>query len=259
MIYPSIDPIIFQLGPIAVRWYGLMYIAGIGLGYWLVKNKLAQLIPDKEKQLNLITAITAGVMIGGRIGYILIYDLSYYVKNPLKFMAIWQGGMSFHGGAIGAAAACLILAKRYQVNTLSLLDLLGLGATVGIGLGRIGNLINGELVGRVTTVSWGMAVPGYGPFLRHPSPLYEAIGEGLILGLTLYIVSRYISLKPGHLFSIFLGGYGLIRFGLEYFREPDTQVGYIFTSFTMGQVLCMLMMVLSILTAYIIQTMGQKK
>jgi len=246
--YPQIDPVLIKIGPLQVRWYGMAYILGLLLGgivFSKVIKKWHSL--DSEEVSNYLTWVMAGILIGGRVGYVLIYNLPYYLSNPAEMIAIWQGGMAFHGGATGAAIASVMYAKRYSLNPWAVLDGLGVASTIGITLGRLANFINGELVGRVTTLPWAMVFPGYGPFPRHPSQLYEAAGEGLLLLGGLLLLHRFLDLKPGVLFGLFCSGYGLTRFVLEYFREPDPQLGTVLIGLSMGQLLCILMIVLGAL------------
>lgn len=243
--YPDINPILLQIGAFSIKWYGLMYIIGIISGYLLVKKDLIEKLHFNTDQiLNNATYIMLGIIVGGRIGYILIYDLAFYLKNPLEWVAVWHGGMSYHGGAIGCVIALWIYSKRNQKKLWALLDLLGFASTIGIGLGRIGNFINGELFGRVTTVPWGMVFPRGGVLPRHPSQLYEAFCEGFLLFLILFFTKKKIPLKEGQLFGVYIASYGILRFGLEFFREPDAQIGLLWHYFSMGQVWCFVMIVI---------------
>lgn len=239
--YPDIDPIIFSLGPFALRWYSLAYIVGIGGGFHLFKSDFRKLGLNNDDVINLMTILMLGVILGGRIGYVFFYDLGYYLENPANIAAIWNGGMSFHGGAIGAMLGFLIFANKKQLSPWGLLDILGIGSTIGIFLGRIANFINGELYGRVTDVPWGMVFPSGGPLPRHPSQLYEALLEGLFLFLFLLILKRRFRLKSGQLFAVYLITYAACRFVVEFFREPDVQIGFVFLNFSMGQVLSAIM------------------
>lgn len=249
MVFPDISPVLIQIGPIAIRWYGMAYIAGILLGFRLVGNALFMLGLNKDKVYTMMTWLIVGIFLGGRMGYVLFYDLLYYTQNPAQILAIWQGGMSYHGAALGCMGALYLFAKQTRVSYLSLLDLLGFASTIGIFFGRIANFINAELYGRVTSVPWGVVFPTGGPFPRHPSQLYEACGEGLFIFLMLWGIQRYRGylgrpLKPGVLFSYYLLLYGSVRFIIEFFREPDSQLGYLFGMFTMGQLFCIAMVLL---------------
>lgn len=242
---PQIDPVFFHLGPLAVRWYGLMYLLGFVAAFFVI-SKLApkrQLPLDGDAVSDLLFYIVIGVVLGGRLGYVFFYNFSYYISHPLQIFAVWQGGMSFHGGLIGVIVATLIYSKRHAIAILPLADILAIAATIGLGLGRIGNFINGELWGRVTTLSWGMVFPGAGALPRHPSQLYEAMVEGpIIFFLLLWLFSRKV--KDGTVIFSFLIFYGVGRFFLEFFREPDQQLGFLWGGATMGQILCLVMIVM---------------
>jgi phosphatidylglycerol---prolipoprotein diacylglyceryl transferase len=243
--YPNISPIIFSLGPFQVRWYGLAYLAGILLGGLLIKKPLhSKLALNNDQIINFLTYIMIGVFVGGRLGYVFIYNPSFYLHHPLEIFALWKGGMAFHGGALGAAVSVFVFAKHNNRNAWIGLDLLSIGATVGLTFGRLANFINGELIGRVSTVPWAMVFPNGGDFTRHPSQLYESLGEGVFLLCILSILFKYMSLRPGQLFACFLWGYGAIRFFLEFFRAPDPQLSALFLDLTMGQYLCSLMLLL---------------
>ena len=176
--YPDIDPVLISFGPIQIRWYGLAYILGILLGFRVCRTALKQHVKMTNDQiLTLMSYLLVGVMLGGRLGYAVFYDFSYYLEAPIRFLYIWQGGMSYHGGAIGCVISTGLFSRFHQKSFWMLLDLLGLGACIGIFLGRLANFINGELYGRVTEVPWGMIFPHGGPFVRHPSQLYEAFFE----------------------------------------------------------------------------------
>lgn len=241
---PQIDPVFFHLGPLAVRWYGLMYLFGFLTAFFIIKNLAPrrQLRLDSDDVSDLLFYIVIGVILGGRLGYVLFYNFSYYISHPLQTFAVWQGGMSFHGGLTGVVVATLIYCRRHSVALLPLADILAIAATIGLGFGRIGNFINGELWGRVTTLPWGMVFPAAGPFPRHPSQLYEALVEGpIIFALLLWIFLRRP--KNGTVLFSFLILYGVGRFFLEFFREPDQQIGFLWGGATMGQILCLVMIV----------------
>jgi phosphatidylglycerol:prolipoprotein diacylglycerol transferase len=246
--YPNFDPIIASIGPLSLRWYGLAYLAGITLGIRWVYTDLKKIGLTKDDVISLATWIMTGIIIGGRIGYIVFYDLGYFIQNPSAILAIWTGGMSYHGGAIGAMVAMGGFARSYKKSLWSLLDCLGLASTIGIFFGRIANFINGELVGRVSAVPWAMVFPGEGPLPRHPSQLYEAMGEGLVLLIVLSIINKKAKLSPGQLFGLYLMGYGSARFSLEFFREPDPQIGLLFGLITMGQLLSAVMISVGVAT-----------
>lgn len=243
--YPQIDPEIIRIGPFAVRWYGLMYLLGFLAAYWLIprQKKAVEIGLKGETLQDLIFWLALGVILGGRLGYILFYqygDLGYYLKNPLEIIAIWHGGMSFHGGFIGCVLAGYRFSVKKNIRFFDLSDCVLPVAPIGLGLGRIGNFINGELFGRPTDVPWAMIFPNGGPVPRHPSQLYESVGEGLVLFLFLWTLQKR-NPPSGVVTGCFIIGYGVIRFVLEFFREPDPQIGFIMKVFTMGQVLCMAM------------------
>jgi phosphatidylglycerol---prolipoprotein diacylglyceryl transferase len=249
MVFPDISPVLIQIGPIAIRWYGLAYIAGILIGFRLVSKDLFRLGLNSDDRYNLMTWLIFGIFLGGRMGYVFFYDMFYYAQNPAQILAVWHGGMSYHGAAIGCMVALYLFGKRRRVSYLSLLDLLGFASTIGIFFGRLANFINAELYGRVTTMPWGVVFPSGGPLPRHPSQLYEAFGEGLFIFVVLWAIQKYREklnrpLKPGMLFSYYLLLYGSVRFVIEFFREPDSQIGYVLGMFTVGQLLCLSMVLL---------------
>lgn len=251
--FPDIDPIAVSIGPFAVRWYALAYLIGILAG-WKYVCYLAKLgfesreedIPLKQQALDdFLPWAIGGIILGGRFGYILFYQFGYYLHHPAEILAVWHGGMSFHGGAIGVIIAMIIYALKSKLPLLRLTDLVCCAVPIGLFFGRLANFINGELYGRVTQSSIGMVFPRGGDLPRHPSQLYEATLEGLLLFIVLCILAHKNSIrdKPGILSGVFLIGYGLSRFTIEFFREPDEQIGYIATYFTMGQLLCVPMVV----------------
>lgn len=239
LTYPSINPIAFSVGPLSVHWYGLMYLLGFagayGLAHWRVKNQ--NLNWTSEQIGDLIFFLALGVIIGGRLGYLMFYQTSAFIHAPWVVFRIWEGGMSFHGGLLGVIAALAIFAHRQHKTFWDVADFTAPLVPFGLGAGRAGNFINGELWGRVTDVSWGMVFPLAGPEPRHPSQLYEMILEGLVLLLLLTWYSR----KPrpaGTIAALFLMSYAVCRFMIEFFREPDLQLGFIaFRWLTMGQLL----------------------
>jgi phosphatidylglycerol:prolipoprotein diacylglycerol transferase len=245
LAYPDIDPILIQIGPLAIRWYGLAYLGGVLAAYLYVKNIfVSEQGFTQDQVLSLVTNIVLGIMLGGRIGYVFFYNFSYFLKHPLSLFAVWEGGMSYHGGAIGAAVAVLVFCWQYKKAFWPVLDLLAISSTFGLFFGRLANFINGELWGRVTDVPWGMVFPGAGVYPRHPSQLYEALLEGLVLFFILHLLRTRSSLKSGQLFGAYLGCYGVFRFVIEFFREPDAQLGFVVAWMSMGQVLCVVMMIL---------------
>ncbi len=251
--YPQIDPTIIKIGPFALRWYGVMYLLGFLASYFLVRVQISEnyqngLVRDKDQEYRLLegimVALVAGVILGGRLGYVLFYNLPYFLRHPLEIFATWHGGMSFHGGAIGVALAGWIYCKRHETDFFLWADRFAVTAPIGLGLGRIGNFINGELFGRPTDVPWAMIFPQGGMVPRHPSQLYEAFFEGPVLFLILWPL-RKRPWPTGTKLAVFFMAYGLIRFFLEFFREPDPQLGFIaFGWLTMGQALSILLIVL---------------
>jgi phosphatidylglycerol:prolipoprotein diacylglycerol transferase len=242
LIHPNIDPIAFSIGPLAVRWYGLMYLAGFAIGWWLGTRRIATgKAPITRAQLDdLLFLVVLGVILGGRLGYVLFYKPAYYAAHPLEILAIWQGGMSFHGGLLGVMAAMVVAARRHKIDWLRLMDFIAPLIPPGIAAGRLGNFINAELPGRVTDVPWGMVFPGAGDAPRHPSQLYQFALEGL----TLFVLLWWFSSKPrprGQVSAMFLLGYGVLRFIAEFAREPDSFIGYLALGLTMGQWLCLAM------------------
>jgi phosphatidylglycerol:prolipoprotein diacylglycerol transferase len=248
--FPVIDPVAISIGPFAIRWYALAYVAGIVLGYRMVLSLCArhgQTLTQAAKD-NLIVYAVLGVMLGGRVGYVLFYQSAYFFENPLEILQVWQGGMSFHGGMLGVILAFYVFARRYKIPYLSLMDKIACAAPIGLFLGRITNFINGELYGRVSDVPWAMVFPRGGPDPRHPSQIYEAALEGLMLFVLLYFVQRRTCAAQhyGRLSGLFLVGYAIARTIAECFREPDIQIGFLAFGITMGQVLCVPMLVLGV-------------
>jgi len=245
MVFPDFDPVFLRLGPLEFRWYGLMYICGFVAAYFIilagVKRKGLPLV--KDDVADLIFTVAVGVILGGRLGYVLFYNLSYYLAHPMKLAAVWEGGMSFHGGLTGAILAGIYFIRKHKLSFYQLADIAFVAGPVGLGLGRVGNFINGELYGRVTDAPWGMVFPGGGSLPRHPSQLYEAFLEGLVMFVILFAVSRKVA-RDGVVFWSFIGLYGLFRFIVEFFREPDAQVGYILGVLSMGQLLSLPMFLL---------------
>lgn len=239
LTYPQIDPEIFRIGPLAVRWYGMMYLLGFLGAYALIRTLARErnLPLTREGVGDLLFYGVLGVILGGRLGYVLFYNLPFYIDNPLQVFAVWEGGMSFHGGLLGVVVACLLFCLRRNLPVLLSGDIIVMAATVGLGLGRIGNFINAELYGRVTDVPWGMVFPGGGPYPRHPSQLYEAVLEGPVLLLALWLLHRR-GARPGVPFFSFFLLYGIFRFTVEFFRQPDTHLGFLWGGATMGQILC---------------------
>ncbi|QKX01572.1 prolipoprotein diacylglyceryl transferase [Wolbachia endosymbiont of Cruorifilaria tuberocauda] len=242
-----LSPVIFKIGPVSIYWYSLAYVLGIVFTYWYLHELDNKKVFTKNFYDSLLTSTIVGLMLGGRLGYVLIYDLSYHISNPIEILKTWQGGMSFHGGAVGVLIAVTISCKRHKMPIFYTLDLISCGVPVGLFLGRIGNLINGELFGRVTTIPWGIAFSENSDnLLRHPSQLYEAFFEGLLLftAINLLFFLTKIKIYHGALTSIAVIWYGIARFVVEFFREPDCQIGYLWFGLTMGQLLSVPMILL---------------
>jgi phosphatidylglycerol:prolipoprotein diacylglycerol transferase len=237
--YPDIDPVAFSIGPLKVHWYGLMYLVGFAGGWWLGRVRARR--PGsgwKPEQIDdLLFYIALGVVLGGRIGYVLFYNFPTFAADPLSLFRIWEGGMSFHGGLLGVLIALWWYTRREGRPWLAVVDFIAPLVAIGLGAGRVGNFINGELWGKVTDLPWGMVFPGAGPLPRHPSQLYELLLEGVVLFTILWVFSS----KPrpmGAVSGMFALFYGLFRFLVEFVREPDAHIGYLaFGWVTMGQVL----------------------
>jgi phosphatidylglycerol:prolipoprotein diacylglycerol transferase len=255
--FPNIDPVIVRLGPVAIHWYGIAYIAGILFVWWYSKRLVSNprlwpagrspIKPEDIDDFLLWAAI--GVVAGGRIGYILFYDLTRYIEHPEDMLAVWQGGMSFHGGFLGTVLAMILFAWRRKIAVWSLFDVIGAGAPVGLGLVRIANFINGELWGKVTTVPWAIEYPKGAIYGLHPTQLYEAALEGLVLFFVLrFATHRLMKLAcPGFVSGLFVTGYGLARIFVEFYRVPDQQIGYLFGGWlTMGMVLSLPMVLVGV-------------
>lgn len=259
MQLPHIDPVFFRIGPLEFRWYGLMYILGFMAAYFIILRRVRQrtLPLSADDVADVIFNLAVGVILGGRLGYVVFYNASYYLANPLKVFAVWEGGMSFHGGLIGVILAGLLVARKKGITFFTLADLCALTAPVGLGLGRLGNFINGELFGRVTDMPWGMVFREGGELPRHPSQLYEAILEGPVLFAILMIVGRK-ERPAGVEFWTFVAGYGLFRFIVEFFREPDSQLGFLLGPFSMGQLLSFPMFLLGVTMALIVTFRGRR-
>ena len=254
--FPAIDPTLIQVGPFAIRWYALSYIVGIFLAWWYAKRLAGNPrlwgpagAPMSGADIDdFVVWAALGVVGGGRLGYVLFYDLPAYLQNPLDIFAVWQGGMSFHGGFLGVMIAMIAFAKRRGIPVWSMVDVIAPGVTIGLLLGRLANFINGELFGRVTDVPWAMVFPMGGDEPRHPSQLYEAALEGVALFFFLRLLThRYHKLaSPGFVSGGFAFGYGLARTVSEFFREPDIQIGYLAGGITMGMLLSIPMILFGI-------------
>lgn len=238
--YPQIDPVAFRLGPLAVRWYGLAYLAGFVIGYYVMRSLVRRwrLSVSDDDLLTIILGCMFGVILGGRLGYVAFYGDGYYLQHPGQILALWDGGMSFHGGLIGILIAGFVLARTLKIPWLTLADLGAVAAPIGLFFGRLANFINAELWGRVSDVPWAMVFPGAGSSPRHPSQLYEAILEGLVLFVALFwLARRRPPLPRGVIFGWFLTLYGIFRIIAEFFRQPDVQIGFLTGGVTMGQLL----------------------
>jgi len=235
--FHGIDPVFFEIGPVQLRWYGLMYMFGFALMYFLMRRASDQgRVPlSRDDIYDLLFYLILGVMVGGRLGYVLFYDLGAYLADPLSVFAIWRGGMSFHGGLLGTLLATIAVVKRRGWNFWVVADTISMAAPA-MGLVRIGNFINGELFGRETGLPWAMAFPGGGEVGRHPSQLYEAFLEGLVLFLFGQWLYRR-GLRPGTTFWGLIMGYGIVRFLVEFVRAPDPQIGFDLGPLTRGQLL----------------------
>ena len=254
MFTHNLSPILFDLGFFSIRWYSLAYIFGIILGWWFGKKIIFQKFQKTHNEISekfddLIAYLIFAIIIGGRAGYVIFYNFEFYFFNPIDILKIWEGGMSFHGALIGIIAATYFFSKKKNLSSLLLLDVIACVAPIGIFFGRIANFINGELVGKITSVSWSVIFPSVDMNPRHPSQIYEAIFEGVILFIILNIIinkKNYLTGTCSYLFLIF---YGIFRIFSELFREPDIQIGYIFNFITMGMILS-LFMILSGIALY---------
>jgi phosphatidylglycerol:prolipoprotein diacylglycerol transferase len=242
MPFPDIDPIALSIGPIDIRWYALSYMAGFLLGWWAIR-KFLELYPSqyltKEKTDDLLTWIIIGVILGGRFGYVVFYNFPYYAEKPLEAFMIWQGGMAFHGGLIGVILAMIGFAWKNKIPFFAFSDRVAVVTPIGLFFGRLANFINGELFGRATDLPWGM-VFREGDIARHPSQLYQALTEGLILFCILVIAQHYPKIREhfGVLSGLFLSAYAFMRFFVEFTRQPDAHIGFLSFGLSMGQVLC---------------------
>lgn len=257
LAFPNIDPIIFSIGPFAVHWYGLGYVIGIMFAWWYGKKLLRnhrlwannQSPMQPEALDDFVVWAALGVVLGGRLGYVLFYNPAYYFSNPLVIPAVWDGGMSFHGGILGTTIAMIWFARSRGIKVWSMFDVVAAGVPVGLGVVRVANFINDELWGRVSDVSWAVRFPNGGGLPRHPSQLYEAFLEGLVLFFVLFLLV-WVGKKlkaPGFIAGTFVLGYGLSRIVVEFFREPDAQLGYLFGGWlTMGMILSLPMVLIGL-------------
>lgn len=244
----DINPVALQIGPLAIHWYALMYLFGIGIALWTANALKKHLCLSYNDCLDWINYAVIGLLVGGRLGYVLFYNLGYYLDNPLHILFVWKGGMAFHGGAIGACVGTYLFARAKKISLFKTFDVLVLSACPGLFLGRIGNFINGELVGRATEANWGFIFKNHDAIPRHPSQLYEAFGEGILLSCILWLAFSFFRLKPGNTFALFISGYGSFRFLIEFFREPDSQIGFLYAGLSLGQYLCLATILIGLLT-----------
>ncbi len=241
----NLDPVLIDFGFLVIRWYSLAYIFGILIGWWLGKRIILKRFQNLNFNIkefdNLITYIIISMLLGGRIGYALFYNFEYYLSNPLDVLKIWEGGMSFHGALIGIILGTYWFSLKKNIPTFFLLDIIAFVAPIGIFFGRIANFINGELIGKTTDVFWGVIFPKIDNNIRHPSQLYEAFFEGVVLFIIMNLILFKNNYKTGTCSYIFLIFYGIFRTFSEFFREPDLQVGYLFNQISMGMMLSFLM------------------
>ncbi len=254
--FPQFDPVAIRIGPVAIRWYALAYIAGLLLAVlyakWILRREEffrpgRPFMPPEAMDDFMLWAML-GVVLGGRLGYVLFYAPGYFLSHPQDILKVWQGGMSFHGGFLGVLMAAGLFARRRGVPFWRLMDIAAAATPIGLFLGRIANFINGELWGRTTDVPWGVVFPAAGPQPRHPSQLYEAALEGIVLFIVLHVLLRQGALRrPGLLSGVFALGYGLSRFAIEFFREPDRQLGFLYGGWlTMGMLLSVPLMLIGL-------------
>ncbi|GAB3031309.1 prolipoprotein diacylglyceryl transferase [Bowmanella dokdonensis] len=244
-VFPQIDPVIFSIGPVSLRWYGLMYLLGFIAAWYLAGRRLDRTPWSREQLSDLMFYGFLGVIIGGRLGYVFFYQFGHFLEDPLYLLKIWTGGMSFHGGLLGVIAALWWFARKTGAHLLQVGDFVAPLVPIGLGAGRIGNFINAELWGRTTDVPWAVLFPGAGPLPRHPSQLYEFLLEGVIL----FVILWWYSAKPrpmGSVSGLFLAGYGCFRFIVEFFREPDAHLGLYSGMLSQGQLLCIPMILIGL-------------
>jgi phosphatidylglycerol---prolipoprotein diacylglyceryl transferase len=253
MFTHNLDPVLFNFGFMAIRWYSLAYVAGILIGWWLGKKIIIKKVENTSQQFDLkkfddlITYLIISIIVGGRLGYIVFYNFGYYISNPLDILKIWEGGMSFHGAVIGIVIATYFFSLKNKISSLFLLDVIACVSPIGIFFGRIANFINGELIGKATSVPWSVIFPAIDMIPRHPSQLYEAFLEGLILFIILNIFIFKKNYKIGTCSFMFLIFYGLFRILSELFREPDAQIGYLLNLFSMGTFLSLFMILIGVI------------
>ncbi|MYJ72791.1 MAG: prolipoprotein diacylglyceryl transferase [Rhodospirillaceae bacterium] len=260
LAYPSIDPVLVRIGPVEIRWYALAYVGGLAFAWWFMRrlagtrpagSRAGSRILDDRAVDDLMFWATLGVIVGGRLGYALFYKPGFYLANPERILALWQGGMAFHGGLVGVALAIVLFCRKRRIDMFSAGDLAACAVPLGLLLGRLANFVNGELWGRVSDVPWAMVFPGGGPLPRHPSQLYEAFLEGLLLFVVINLWRRRTGAldRPGELTGLFCAGYGIARFIVEFFRQPDAFLpgsGFLFGFVTMGQLLSLPLVALGV-------------
>jgi len=252
MFINNLDPVAFQILSLEIRWYSLAYIIGIILGWSYCKKKLI-----KDQYIfglfdDFITYLIIGIILGGRIGYALFYNLKYYLENPIEILMVWNGGMSFHGGLIGVIVVSQLFSNKHKVNQFIFLDLVALSAPIGIFFGRVANFINSELIGRATDLPWSVQFALIDNIKRHPSQLYEAFFEGIILFFLLrYFFRKNYLQTPGKISALFLTFYSLFRFFAEFFRAPDPQIGYLILNLTLGQLISVIFLLAGTLLFYL--------
>ena len=250
MFINNFDPVAIEIFSLEIRWYSLAYIFGILLGWILAKKLFIKNLEIKNKFDDYLTYLIIGIILGGRLGYVFIYNLNFYINNPIDIFKIWQGGMSFHGGLIGVIFVSIIFAKKNNQNSFLYMDIVALVAPIGIFLGRIANFINSELYGTITNVPWSVKFIQVDNLPRHPSQLYEALLEGVLLFLILMYFRNKFSNKPGIISGLFLIFYSIFRFFIEFYRIPDEQLGFIFLNLTMGQVVSLIFMLSGLILFY---------
>ena len=260
LAYPSIDPVLVRIGPVEIRWYALAYVGGLAFAWWFMRrlagtrpagSRAGSRILDDRAVDDLMFWATLGVIVGGRLGYVIFYKPGFYLENPERILALWQGGMAFHGGLVGVALAIVLFCRKRRIDMFSAGDLAACAVPLGLLLGRLANFVNGELWGRVSDVPWAMVFPGGGPLPRHPSQLYEAFLEGLLLFVVINLWRRRTGAldRPGELTGLFCAGYGIARFIVEFFRQPDAFLpdsGFLFGFVTMGQLLSLPLVALGV-------------
>jgi len=251
MFINNFDPVAFELFAFEIRWYSLSYIFGILLGWFYCRKILIKNNEYLELFDDLITYIILGIILGGRLGYVLFYNPIYFINNISEIFMIWNGGMSFHGGLLGTILATYLFCKKKNINSFIFLDLISLSAPIGIFLGRISNFINSELYGRETDVVWGFKFLKVDSLTRHPSQLYEAFFEGILLFVLLnFFYKKFINIKPGIISALFLIFYSFLRFLIEFTREPDSHIGFLLFNLSLGQLICIIFLIIGIVLFY---------